>query len=56
MYEELVKHVGHEVEVVKYGYGGGSVGVECHTCFTTIIEYKMPDQSLKAKEQEKSND
>jgi hypothetical protein len=50
-FEELVYHVGHEVEVV--GYGNDEVGtvnaaIQCEECGTILLDYDRPDIAEEA--------
>ena len=44
-YAELMKHVGHKVQVVSFQRGVQSlkVAMECVTCNRVLIEYDNPD-------------
>ena len=43
-FEELSWHVGHDVEVVKYGRGGHAynIAIECNDCGTVLLSYDNP--------------
>ena len=44
-YEEALKHVGHQIQVVSFPRGVQvlKVAVECVTCNRVLIEYDNPD-------------
>lgn len=47
MYERLLNHVGHNVEVVTYGAvgpdGPENVAVECHDCCEILVDCDAPE-------------
>jgi hypothetical protein len=41
-YQELLAHVGHEIECVQYG-AGHNVAVECVTCSVVLMDVDHPE-------------
>ena len=41
MHEELLAHVGHEIECVKYA-GGANVTIECMNCGIVLVDVDEP--------------
>ena len=37
-YQELMQHVGHDIEAITYG-NFGNVAIECTTCYEVLIDY-----------------
>lgn len=42
MHEELLAHVGHDIELVSYG-SGGNVTIECIDCGTVLVDVDEPE-------------
>lgn len=41
-YEELMRHVGHDIEAVTYGQTD-NVAIECNTCYEVLLDYDKED-------------
>ena len=42
-YEELMRHVGHEIETITYG-NLDNVAIECVTCYEVLMDYDIPEE------------
>ena len=46
MYEKIIRHYGHEIEVARYGRDAGrteNVSVECMECNEVLVDAYNPD-------------
>jgi hypothetical protein len=41
-YEELLRHVGHDIETITYG-SVENVAIECNTCYEVLMDYDNPE-------------
>jgi hypothetical protein len=51
-FEELLKHVGHDIVCVTYGIKGqepANVAIECETCNEVLLDFDRPDREAKKK-------
>jgi hypothetical protein len=37
-YQELMQHVGHDIETITYG-NHDNVAIECTTCYEVLVDY-----------------
>ena len=42
-YEELMRHIGHEIETITYG-NLDNVAIECVTCYEVLMDYDKPEE------------
>ena len=45
-YEDLIEHVGHNIECVVYGPDAVNVTVECVTCHTILMDFDKPIEDV----------
>lgn len=43
LHEELLAHVGHDIECVSYG-SGGNVTIECTDCGIVLVDADEPEE------------
>lgn len=43
-YEDLISHVGHNIECVVYGDPPVNVAIECETCNIVLLDFDNPDE------------
>jgi hypothetical protein len=46
-YDELLSHIGHDIECVAYGskqHGAANIAVECITCGEVLFDFDKPDE------------
>ena len=41
-YEDLSRHIGHDIECVQYG-GGANVAIECFDCSEVLLDFDHPE-------------
>jgi len=42
-YEELMRHIGHDIEAITYG-NLDNVAIECNTCYEVLMDYDKPEE------------
>lgn len=53
-YEELAEHVGHELEVVKYG--DENIVIECLDCSEILVSFDINEDEDEEEEEEADED
>lgn len=42
-YQELMRHVGHDIETITYG-NHDNVAIECNTCYEVLMDYDKDEE------------
>jgi hypothetical protein len=42
-YADLMRHVGHDIEIVYYGGKAANVAIECITCNEVLLDFNNPE-------------
>lgn len=43
-YPDLLVHLGHDTEIVSYGFDDENLAIECVTCSEVLLDFDKPDE------------